>query len=87
MATKNAKTRRDASGMTNYERFEAGSTRVLIPPEPRALLEELRQMSGATYQALTDIAIAQLYKSAMEKGVIEFTLVREIKINCDRKRR
>lgn len=69
----------------NYLKYEAGSTRVLIPPEPRALLEKLRKMSGVSYQVLTDIAISQLYERAVAEGKISFTVVREVKIDINNK--
>ena len=65
----------------NYLKYEAGATRVLIPPEPRALLEKLRKMSGVSYQVLTDIAISQLYERAVAEGKISFTVIREVKID------
>lgn len=67
--------------LSNYEKYNAGSTRVLIPPEPRALLEKLRKMSGESYQTLTDIAIQQLYERAVNEGKIAFTVVRHVEIN------
>lgn len=67
--------------ISNYEKYEKGSTRVLIPPEPRELLEKLRKMSGVSYQTLTDIAIQQLYERAVAEGKISFTVIREVKID------
>lgn len=71
---------------SNYSREEMtrkmgeGSTRVLIPPEPRELLEKLRKMSGASYQTLTDIAIQQLYQRAITEGRITFEVVHTVDI-------
>ena len=70
----------DQKSISNYEKYEKGSTRVLIPPEPRMLLEKLRQMSGVSYQTLTDIAIQQLYERAKREGKISFTVVRQLEI-------
>ena len=81
MKTKSSKIVSKSS--SNYLKYEAGSTRVLIPPEPRALLEKLRKMSGVSYQVLTDIAISQLYERAVAEGKISFTVVREVNIDID----
>lgn len=67
--------------ISNYKKYDDGSTRVLIPPEPRELLEKLRKMSGVSYQVLTDIAISQLYERAVAEGKISFTVVREVNID------
>ena len=70
----------DQKSISNYEKYEKGSTRVQIPPEPRALLEKLRKMSGVNYQTLTDIAIQQLYERTIREGKISFTVVRHVEI-------
>lgn len=67
--------------ISNYKKYDDGSTRVLIPPEPRELLEKLRKMSGVSYQTLTDIAISQLYERAVAEGKISFTVVRKVNID------
>lgn len=67
--------------ISNYKKYDDGSTRVLIPPEPRELLEKLRKMSGVSYQTLTDIAISQLYERAIAEGSISFTVVRKVNID------
>lgn len=77
---KSQSTKRSKS-TSNYKKYNANSTRVLIPPEPRELLEKLRKMSGVSYQTLTDIAIQQLYERAIAEGKISFTVVREVKID------
>lgn len=77
---KSQSTKRSKS-ISNYKKYNANSTRVLIPPEPRELLEKLRKMSGVSYQTLTDIAIQQLYERAIAEGKISFTVVREVKID------
>ena len=77
-------TKSKVKSSTNYQKYEAGSTRVLIPPEPRAMLEKLRKMSGVSYQVLTDIAIQQLYERAVAEGKISFTVVREVKIDFNK---
>ena len=69
---------------SKYKKYNDGSTRVLIPPEPREMLEKLRKMSGVSYQVLTDIAIQQLYERAVSEGKISFTVVREVKINFNK---
>lgn len=71
----------DVLSTSKYQKYNGGSTRVLIPPEPREMLEKLRKMSGVSYQVLTDIAIQQLYERAMSEGKISFTVVREVKID------
>jgi len=71
----------DKKSSTSYQKYDKGSTRVLIPPEPRELLEKLRKMSGVSYQTLTDIAIQQLYDRAITEGKISFTVVREVSID------
>lgn len=78
--SKSQSTKRTKS-ISNYKKYNANSTRVLIPPEPRELLEKLRKMSGVSYQTLTDIAIQQLYARAIAEGKISFTVVREVKID------
>lgn len=71
----------DVLSTSKYKKYNDRSTRVLIPPEPREMLEKLRMMSGVSYQVLTDIAIQQLYERAISEGKISFTVVREVKIN------
>lgn len=70
----------EAKSISKYKKYNDGSTRVLIPPEPRELLEKLRRMSGESYQTLTDIAIQQLYERAVNEGKIAFTVVRQVEI-------
>lgn len=36
---KKGKTKITDKSISNYEKYEKGSTRLLIPPEPRAMLE------------------------------------------------
>ena len=82
MKVENTKSKvKSSTKSAHYQKYEAGSTRVLIPPEPRELLEKLRKMSGVSYQVLTDIAIQQLYERAIAEGKISFTVVREVKID------
>lgn len=69
------------SSVNTYQKYDKGSTRVLIPPEPREMLEKLRKISGVSYQTLTDIAIQQLYERAVTEGKISFTVVREVNID------
>ena len=78
---KTGKTKITDMSLSNYEKYEKGSTRLLIPPEPRAMLEELRKASGVSYQVLTDIAICQLYERVMNEGKLSFTITREVNIN------
>lgn len=73
----------EEESISKYKKYNAGSTRVLIPPEPRELLEKLRKMSGESYQTLTDIAIQQLYERAVREGKIEFTVIRQVRIKCE----
>lgn len=67
--------------ISNYKKYNANSTRVLIPPEPRELLEKLRKMSGVSYQTLTDIAIQQLYERAIAEGKISFHIERIVTLD------
>lgn len=39
---KTNKTKKIDTSISNYEKYEKGSTRLLIPPEPRAMLERHR---------------------------------------------
>ena len=74
------KDKSDQKSISNYKKYNDGSTRVLIPPEPRELLEKLRKMSGVNYQTLTDLAIQQLYERALKEGKLSFTVVRQVEI-------
>jgi len=76
-----AKNKNTDKSISNYKKYDDGSTRLLIPPEPRELLVTLRKMSGESYQTLTEIAIHQLYERAIKEGKISFTVVREVNIN------
>lgn len=76
----------EVKSISKYKKYNDGSTRVLIPPEPRVLLEKLRKMSGESYQTLTDIAIQQLYERAVNEGKIAFTVVRQVEIKFERGR-
>ena len=85
MKTKKTKTDiKSTENISNYKKYDEGSTRVLIPPEPRELLEKLRKMSGVSYQTLTDIAISQLYERVMREGQISFTVVRKVNIEIEK---
>lgn len=71
----------EEESISKYKKYNGGSTRVLIPPEPRELLDKLHKMSGVNYQTLTDIAIQQLYERVVREGKISFTVVREVNID------
>lgn len=65
----------------HYEKYEKGSTRVLIPPEPREMLEKLRKLSGTSYQTLIDLAIQQLYERVITEGKISFHIERIVTLD------
>lgn len=79
MNAKNSK--KEDKSISNYQKYNAGSTRVLIPPRPHELLAELRRACGESAQTLVDVAITLLYDRVMREGKLSVTIERQVNIS------